>query len=216
MRILFVSGSSGGHLAPLVAVWRVIKEKNKKADCFFLCSTKKADAEFLTQEGVPFTTVPAPKKNLALPFSYVRNKRTAKKIIHSFKPDVVFSKGGSVSIPACRVAAKKKIPVVLHESDSVMGKANRHVAKFASAICLGFPPSDEQLGFRVNPVVTGNPVRPSVIGGNRKRGLEMTHLTGKKPILLIFGGSQGEASLNEAVVRNLNALLSFCDVIHIT
>ncbi|HVW66983.1 MAG TPA: UDP-N-acetylglucosamine--N-acetylmuramyl-(pentapeptide) pyrophosphoryl-undecaprenol N-acetylglucosamine transferase [Candidatus Peribacteraceae bacterium] len=216
MRALFVSGSSGGHLTPLVAVERALKKLSPKAQTHFLCSSKREDAEYLEHEGVAFTQSPRPKKNIFFPVTYLAAKRVARKTLKRFQPDVIFSKGGAVSVPLLRAAKKKGIPYVIHESDSVMGKANRMVAKDAAAICLGFPPSDEQRMFGVEPVVTGNPIRPEVTKGSRARGLKLTNLTGRKPVLLVMGGSQGAEALNEAVLMHIDKLLTFCDVVHLT
>ncbi len=216
MNILFVSGGSAGHLAPLIAVEKAVKAMKPKTKTFFLCSDKPSDADYLSHEGVPFSTLPIPKKNIFFPIQYVRNLRGAKKVLQEFKPDVVFSKGGAVSVPVCKAAYKAGIPVVIHESDSVMGKANAYVAKFASAICLGFSPSDDQLMFGTKPVVTGNPIRPDIAKGSKKRGLELTHFTGKHPVLLVLGGSQGATALNDAIIKNIDELLRICDIVHLT
>lgn len=216
MRMLFVSGGSVGHLAPLVAVEHAVKEASPKTKTLFVCSTKTSDADFLHGSGVPFVQIPSPKRSVLFPLHYLRASRAAKKIVKDFRPDIVFSKGGSVSIAVCRAAKKAGIPVIIHESDGVMGKANKYIARFASTICLGFPPSDDQLTFPVKPVVTGNPIRACVTGGNVRRGRNLTLLAGKKPVLLVLGGSQGAAAINDAVVRNLDALLDVCDVVHLT
>lgn len=216
MRILFVSGGSIGHLAPLVAVEKEAKKIDKKLQSHFLCSTKKEDAEYLRHEGVKFTQAPRPRKNLLLPVSYVRNRSVAKRVLKEFKPDVIFSKGGSISVPLCRAAKKRGIPVVIHESDSIMGKANAMIAPIATAICLGFPPSDEQRSFGVETIVTGNPVRGAVTKGNAKRARSLTHFAGKRPVLLVIGGSQGAQALNNAVVMHLEKLLQVCDIVHLT
>lgn len=216
MRILFVSGGSIGHLAPLVAVEREARSLDKSLKSHFLCSTKKEDAEYLEQEGVEFTQAPRPKKNVMLPVTYLRNRMIAKRVLKQFKPDIIFSKGGSISVPLCRAAKKKGVPIVIHESDSVMGKANKMIAPIASVICLGFPPSDEQRALGIEIVVTGNPVRAAVSKGSKKRGLDLAHFTGKRPVLLVIGGSQGAEAINEIVIMHLDELLKICDVIHLT
>lgn len=216
MRILFVSGGSGGHLTPLVAVERAAKDIDPKTKSHFLCSVKSADADYLRHEKVQFTQAPMPKKNIFLPITYLKNARIARRILKEFKPDVIFSKGGAVSVPLCKIAAKKKIPIVIHESDSVMGKANAMIAPLATAICLGFPPSDEQRSLGITPIVTGNPIRKAMTKGSRKRGLDLTHFTGKHPVLLVLGGSQGAEALNDAIRIHLKELLQVCDVVHIT
>ncbi len=216
MRILFVSGGSGGHLTPLIAVERAAKEIDPKTKSHFLCSVKASDASYLKHEKVSFTQAPLPRKNIMLPITYLKNRRVAKRVLETFKPDVIFSKGGAVSVPLCKLAHKKGIPIVIHESDSVMGKANKMIADFATAICLGFPPSDEQRSSGPAPIVTGNPIRKTMTKGSRKRGLDLAHLTGKHPVLLVLGGSQGAESLNDAIKLHAKELLPLCDIVHIT
>lgn len=216
MRALFVSGGSGGHLTPLVAVERALKEIDPKAKSHFLCSAKPADAVYLKHEKAAFTTAPIPRKSVMLPITWMRNARIARRVLREFKPDVIFSKGGAVSVPLCKIAHRKGIPIVIHESDSVMGKANKMIAPLATAICVGFPPSDEQRNLGSEPIVTGNPIRKVMTKGSRKRGLDLAHLTGKHPVLLVLGGSQGAESLNEAIKLHVKELLPFCDIVHLT
>lgn len=211
MRILYVSGGSAGHLAPLVAVERAVKALHPDAESSFLCSDRPEDAAYLRHERVTFSVVPRPRRSLSLPFSFLRNYVRSRRAIRTFKPDAVFSKGGAVSVPACLAARQAGIPVVLHESDAVMGRANRMVARWASAVCMGFPMTSG------NPVRhTGNPVRPNITTGSRDEGLRITGLAGKRPVLLVIGGSQGAEALNGAVREHIGELLAVCDVIHLT
>ncbi len=216
MKILFISGGSGGHLTPLIAVEQALKKLQPKAKTHFLCSLKPADSAYLTHEKVAFTQAPIPKKNYLLPITYLQNRRIAKKVLRDFKPDAIFSKGGAVSVPLCKLAKKRSIPIIIHESDSVMGKANKMIAKDASVICLGFPPSDEQRTPGVKTVVTGNPVRTSITKGKKKAGLDLAHLTGKHPVLLVLGGSQGAEAINDAIRYHIKELIPLCDIVHIT
>lgn len=216
MRVLFVSGGSGGHLTPLIAVERALKEMDPKTTSFFLCSAKPSDAMYLKHEKVPFATAPIPKKSLMLPVVWMRNAHIARRVLRTFKPDVIFSKGGAVSVPLCRIAHKKGIPIVIHESDSVMGNANKMIAPIATAICVGFPPSDEQRELGPTPIVTGNPIRKVMTKGSKKRGYDLAHLTGKHPVLLVYGGSQGAEALNNAIRLHIKELLPMCDIVHIT
>src|SRR5665213_3460356 len=115
MRILFVSGGSTGHLAPLVAVERAVKSIQPKTQTHFVCSMKREDAQYLTHEKVTFSQAPMPKKNFLFPVTYFKSRRAAKHILKTFRPDVIFSKGGAISVPLCRAAHRRHIPIVLHE-----------------------------------------------------------------------------------------------------
>lgn len=223
MRILYVSGGSAGHLAPLIAVERAMKESHPHAESVFVCSHIEDDISFLKKEGVHFQPLPLPRRPLYHPIQFVRSIRTARAIIETFKPDVIFSKGSIVSIPICFVAHRKNIPIVLHESDAVMGRANRLVARWATKVCTGFPIESKRKfsilnsQFSINPVVTtGNPIRPSVTSGSKAEGIRITKLSGKRPTLLVIGGSQGAQALNEAVYKHIDALLAHVDIVHVT
>lgn len=215
MRILYIGGGSGGHLAPLVAVERAVKEAEPTAEHLFVCTQTHDDAAFLQKANVRFQTLPLPRHPLRHPFLLIRSARAARAIIETYKPDVIFSKGGIVSIPLCFVAHQKKIPIVLHESDAVMGRANRVIARWASMICVGFP-MGRDVRFERPYTVTGNPVRPDVINGSRSKGLTITGLSGTRPILLVTGGSQGAQALNDAITENIDVLLAQVDIVHLT
>jgi UDP-N-acetylglucosamine--N-acetylmuramyl-(pentapeptide) pyrophosphoryl-undecaprenol N-acetylglucosamine transferase len=131
----------------------------------------------------------------------------------------------------CLVARVLGIPIVLHESDAVMGRANQLIARWARVICLGFPlenydlqianceltESQSQIVSRKSQIIfTGNPIRPEITKGSREEGLRMTGFSGKRPILLVIGGSQGAQAINESVWKLLPEILTTCDVVHIT
>lgn len=209
---LFVGGQSAGHLAPLVAVSHAVRELQPDAEVSFVCSDKPEDRAFLEAEGItPVATLPVPSGFTSLP-SLIRGRRQAKQVIDAVKPDVVFSKGSAVSVPVAMAAKSRGVPVVLHESDTVSGRSNTIVSKFAHTVCYGFPPDkmDERHVF------TGNPIRPDVMSGSRDEGLRLTGFTGTKPILLVMGGSQGAVAVNDAVLSVRDELLKMCDIIHLT
>ncbi|MBI3619483.1 UDP-N-acetylglucosamine--N-acetylmuramyl-(pentapeptide) pyrophosphoryl-undecaprenol N-acetylglucosamine transferase [Candidatus Peregrinibacteria bacterium] len=218
MKILLVGGGSVGHLAPLAAVWDAIKTKQSNAEALVICTRKEADADFLRHAGIPYRQIDDAKN----PLAFLRSIRKAQRTLNDFCPDVVFSKGGAVSVPVCIAAWLRKIPVVLHESDAVSGRANRFVARFVDVVCSGFPTANEVRNEKraneltSNSIVTGNPLRPEVTHGSRERGLAITGLTGVRPILLILGGSQGAETFNAFVRDHLDDLLKTMDIVHLT
>lgn len=214
MRILYVSGSSAGHLAPLVAVERAVRAIDPSAESLFVCSQTEEDASFLQNEGADFRALPLPRRPAYHPLNFLRSFSHAQSIIDTFKPDAVFSKGGIVSIPVCFAAHRKHIPIVLHESDAVMGKANRLVAKWATKICTGFTMQHSANDRRT--ITTGNPVRPGIADGSKEKGSSITGLRGNKPVLLVMGGSQGAQALNDAVTDAIDDLLEGVQIVHLT
>lgn len=235
MRILLVTGGSGGHLYPLVAVYRALTRLAPDADLTFVHSDRKEESDWLAHEKIPARTLPPIGRGWRMPFSLQRNARAAGHLLDEIRPDAVFTKGGSLGLALCRHAHARGIPVILHESDAVMGRGNRIVSKRADAICLGFEPADSDKRLAVSAkgdssdryplaasrssnrsVVTGNPVRPEITRGSREEGLKIAGFSGHKPVLLVAGGSQGAASINVAIAGQLDTLLRTVDIIHLT
>ena len=205
--ILFVGGGSIGHIAPAIAVWNAYHQKHPQSKAHFVCSTRPDDGAFLQKQNVAFTISNAPRLSLAYPLQFIRAMREAKRILVTQKPDCIFSKGGYVSIPLCAAAKKMGIPIILHESDAISGYANRIVSRWAQSVCTGFPSTH---------TFTGNPVRDAITKGIKKEGLRLTGFDGKKPIILVIGGSQGATALNSAIMHHADDLLLRADIIHIT
>lgn len=202
MRALFIAGGSGGHLMPLVAVMEELRILRPDIDLHVCCTARPDDQDVLRRRGIPFTVLPTLRRSLSLPLDLLRSIRLARAVLAAFRPDVVFSKGGATGLPIDYLAHRRGIPLILHESDAVMGRANRFAQKWADRVWMGFP--------------SMNPIRPEVLRGTRAEGLRITGFSGTRPILLVMGGSQGAAVFNEAVRDHLPPLLVLCDVIHIT
>lgn len=229
MTILFSAGGSIGHIAPCIAVWRQLEKLAPGSAVHFACSTMQDDVSFLQEERVPFTPLTARRVTaLMFPVAFVK----AWILLSSVKPDVILSKGGGVTVPIAIAAWMKRIPIVVHESDSVPGRATRLISKFAKVVCYGFADENEKLKmnsekslvavnsnfsfFIIHSVYSGNPLRTEIISGSRDQGLAITGFNGQKPILLVTGGSQGAQTFNEVVASKLEALLPLVDVIHLT
>lgn len=204
-----------------------MKERDPTAESIFLCSDRPDDAAYLKHERVTFQVLPRPRRSPLFPVQFMRNFLISRRALRVFKPDAVFSKGGAVSVPACLAARINGVPIVLHESDAVMGRANRMVARWAEAVCMGFPLAIGNQQLAVNKKTsryllpatryhTGNPIRPAVTQGKRTEGLRITGLSGERPILLVTGGSQGAEVFNAAIRKHIDRLLQTCDVIHLT
>ena len=241
-RILLVGGTSAGHLAPIVAAAEALEAIQPGITLSFVCSDKPSDAAFLKFENRSAHALPLPRRNLAFPFTFLRAFMRSFAILGAERPDVVFSKGSAVSVPLCYAARIRGIPVVLHESDAVMGKANRWIKIIAQKVCLGVDGADcgKRVARSTNNdhsyplsairyplsairslpstrfIITGNPVRSRILHGNKEEALRITGFSGTRPILLVMGGSQGAKAINEAVAKNLDAILETCDVIHLT
>ncbi len=212
-RVLFVGGGSIGHIAPSVAVARALRELKPDVSIHFVCSDRGSDALYIEKKGFSFSRLPAPRLSMRFPWQFFSAAKIAREFLRELRPSVIFSKGGYVSLPVCFAARGTGIPVILHESDAVQGYANRLAEHWSAHVCLGLRP---ERPLRRKEVFTGNPIDPEATRGSRTQGFSLTGLSPDRPILLVLGGSQGAQALNEAVTRHLSALLSLCQVVHLT
>lgn len=214
---LFVGGGTMGHLAPLLAVAEEFQTTNYSIH--FVCGMTSIEKSVLEEAKVSFSVLSTPKFPrgasfgwITFPFHFFFALISSFRIIQRVKPVLIFSKGGFISVPIALVAYWKKIPIALHESDAVTGMGNRLITKRAKKICHGFP---MQSGSSKD-IYTGNPVRAVVRKKVNGQGLMLTGFSGKRPIIMIIGGSQGAASINDFVSEHIDSLLSLGDIIHIT
>jgi UDP-N-acetylglucosamine--N-acetylmuramyl-(pentapeptide) pyrophosphoryl-undecaprenol N-acetylglucosamine transferase len=220
MRILFTGGGSGGHIFPILAIKKTFFEKGFS---FYYLGPDSFARENFTNQGIKTNFIQAGKLrryfSLEIPLDLLK---TFFGILQSFwylfliMPDVVFSKGGYGSFPIVFVARIYRIPVVLHESDSAPGLANRILARFAQKIILSFPGSETYFPkHKEKLVLIGNPIREELTQGDKIKGKEIFRIVSGKPIILILGGSQGAQKINEIVLYTLPRLLQLVEIIHI-
>lgn len=230
MKILLTGGGTGGHFYPLIAVAREIikitRERRILEPEIIFASDTPYDKKALNEENIKFLKLPAGK---------VRRYFSLLNITDAFKtffgvilgiikiyfemPDVIFSKGGYASMPALFAAKIFKIPLIIHESDSVPGKANIFSKNFAKKIAVSFPETadffqKEKVAF------TGNPVRKGVVGGNFLEARDIFNLESREenkffpPVILVIGGSQGAKKINDVLLEILPEFLKNYQVIH--
>jgi UDP-N-acetylglucosamine--N-acetylmuramyl-(pentapeptide) pyrophosphoryl-undecaprenol N-acetylglucosamine transferase len=130
-----------------------------------------------------------------------------------FMPNVVFSKGGYGSVPVVLAAWVYRIPVIIHESDSVPGLANKFCARFSQRIAISFTETTKYFPEQKT-ALTGNPVRAGLFGGSREGAQKVFGLSGQKSVILILGGSQGAQTINDLVFTSLFLLTQRCEIIH--
>ena len=215
--IVLTGGGTAGHCVPHLAILPYLKNDFDKI--YYIGSTNGLEKNIVENANIEFFSVPCVKlnrslsfDNLTIPFKLAYSIKKAGKILDKLKPDVVFSKGGYVSIPTVIASYKRKIPVISHESDYSMGLANRISARYVRRILTSFPDT-EKLNAKCKYV--GIPIRRELFNVDKTKALESFNLDGKKPILLITGGSQGALTINNVVRSSLPQLLSTFDIIHI-
>jgi UDP-N-acetylglucosamine--N-acetylmuramyl-(pentapeptide) pyrophosphoryl-undecaprenol N-acetylglucosamine transferase len=220
--IVLTGGGTAGHVLPHVALIPSLKASFDAIH--YIGSTKASEREIIEREGIPFYPLEcvklrrsiAPKslgKNLMIPFGFVRSLRQAGKHLDSIKPDIVFSKGGFVALPVVMAAARRKIPVIAHESDMTLGLANRLSVKSCVKICTTFKQTATKSGSEKF-IYTGSPIRPKIYHGDPNT-VTRRHQMPQKPNLLVIGGSSGAQTINHAVQGAAEILAKSFNIVHI-
>ena len=218
-RIILTGGGTAGHVTPNLALLPALYERHFEVR--YIGSKAGMEKDLVAKAGVPYDGISTGKlrryfdlKNFTDPFRVIKGFSEAKKLLKTNRPDVIFSKGGFVSVPVVLAAKQLKIPVIIHESDMTPGLANRISIPAASKVCCNFPETAKALP-KGKAVVTGCPIRRELLTGSREKGLAFTGLPGEKPTLLIIGGSLGSVAVNRAVRSVLPELLKDFEVVHL-
>ncbi len=217
-RIVFTGGGTAGHVTPNIALIQRLLDAGW--DIHYIGTANGMERDLIANvEGVSYHVISSGKlrryhswQNLLDPFRVLKGIGQSKRIIKELRPDVVFSKGGFVSVPV--VMAAGKTPVIAHESDYTPGLSNRLASHFSDRILVTF---EDTLAYvpTAKGVFTGTPIRPALYQGDKKRALAFTGLSGNKPVLLAMGGSQGAQRLNELLREALPALTKTFDIVHL-
>ena len=218
-RIILTGGGTAGHVTPNIALLPRLKELNY--DIHYIGSYNGIEKELIEQFGIPYHGISSGKlrryfslQNFTDPFRVVKGFGEAKKLIKLLEPDVIFSKGGFVSVPVVMAGKKCKVPTIIHESDMTPGLANKLSIPSATKVCCNFPETVAHLPAD-KAVLTGSPIRQELLSGDKAKALEFTGLTSDKPVILVIGGSLGAVAVNNAVRSVLPELLKDFQVIHL-
>ena len=218
-RIILTGGGTAGHVTPNIALLPRLKEL--QYDIHYIGSYNGIEKELIEQFGIPYHGISSGKlrryfslQNFTDPFRVVKGFGEAKKLIKLLEPDVIFSKGGFVSVPVVMAGRKCKVPTIIHESDMTPGLANKLSIPSATKVCCNFPETVAHLPAD-KAVLTGSPIRQELLSGDKAKALEFTGLTSDKPVILVIGGSLGAVAVNNAVRSVLPELLKDFQVIHL-
>ena len=210
-KIDLTGGGTAGHVTPNIALIPALKEAGYEVA--YVGSYNGIEKTLMGDLGIPYTGIATGKfrryldiKNFTDPFRIMKGFGEAKKYLKQYKPDVVFSKGGFVSVPVVRAAASLGIPCIIHESDMSPGLANKLCYGSASVICCNFPETVSSLPQK-KAVLTGTPIRAELFTGDAEKGRELCGFTDDKPVLMVTGGSLGAVTVNQAVRDALPVLL---------
>ncbi len=218
-RIILTGGGTAGHVTPNMALIPELKKAG--FDIHYIGSYEGIEKKLIEDMQIPYHGISSGKlrryfdlKNFSDPFRVVKGYGEASRLIKSLKPDVVFSKGGFVSVPVVMAAKHHKVPAIIHESDMTPGLANKLAIPCATKVCCNFPETIQYLP-EGKAVLTGTPIRKELFDGDATQGLTFCGFTASKPVVLVIGGSTGSVVVNEAVRGCLDTLLTKFQVIHI-
>ena len=218
-RIILTGGGTAGHVTPNIALIPKLRELGY--DIQYIGSYNGIEKELIEPFGIPYHGISSGKlrryfslQNFTDPFRVIKGFGEARKLIKSLKPDVIFSKGGFVSVPVVLAGKRCKVPVIIHESDMTPGLANKLAIPSAVKVCCNFPETLDALP-EGKAVLTGSPIRQELLTGDKDAARKMCGFTDEKPVILVIGGSLGAVAVNEAVRAALPELLKQFQIIHL-
>lgn len=218
-RIILTGGGTAGHVTPNIALLPRLKELNY--DIHYIGSHNGIERRLIEEFDIPYYGISSGKfrryfdiKNFTDPVKVLKGYTEAKALMKKLKPDVLFSKGGFVSVPVVLAAKSRKIPSIIHESDMTPGLANKICIPSAYKVCCNFPETMNYLP-QGKAVLTGSPIRKELLAGNKIKALDFCGFTANKPVILIIGGSLGATAVNKAIRNILPELLKKYQVIHL-
>ena len=218
-RILLTGGGTAGHVTPNIALLPRLRELGY--DISYMGSYDGIEKKLITEFQIPYYGISSGKlrryfdlKNFSDPFKVLKGYGEAVRTMKKLKPDVVFSKGGFVSVPVVLAAKHCKVPCIIHESDMTPGLANKLAIPAAWKVCCNFPETLQYLP-KDKAVLSGSPIRQELLHGDALAARRFTGFADDKPVILVMGGSLGAAAVNEAVRKILPTLLKDFHVIHL-
>lgn len=227
MRILLSGGGTGGHVMPILALISELKShfqgQGEKIEFLWLGSKTGPEKDFAQKNNIPYKAVACGKlrrywswQNFVDIFKIPIGIVQALFIISKFQPHILFGKGGFVSIPSVIACWFFRVPSLIHESDIVLGLANKLLLPFVTKIAVTFAQTKTELKrYKQKVCITGNPIRNEILSGSKKRGYRVLGLEYTKPTILVLGGSQGAQKINKVLLEALPHLLQRYQIIHL-
>lgn len=218
-KIVLTGGGTAGHVTPNIALLPALREAGYEIT--YMGSYDGIEKRLIGDFDIPYVGISTGKfrryldpRNFTDPFRVAKGFLQAKRFLKDYMPDVLFSKGGFVSVPVVRAAASLRIPCIIHESDMTPGLANKLCISAAKKVCCNFPETMKLLPEN-KAVLTGSPIRAELSRGNKLAGLDMCGFSANTPVIMVIGGSLGAANVNKAVRDALPKLLEDFQVVHL-
>lgn len=211
MRAIIAAAGTGGHINPGLAIANKIMEKEKDSSIIFIGTNRGLETDLVPRSGYSLKTINAHGlerkitiQNIKNLFETYKSIKEAKEIIKEFNPDILIGTGGYICVPTVIAAKKLGIPVILHESNAFPGIAVKLFKNKADKILVGFKDAKERLDNKENVIVTGNPIKIKKIDYTESQKEKIKTDLGlalDKPVVLVFGGSQGAQSINRSFIE---------------
>lgn len=217
--LVFTGGGTAGHVTPNLALIHVLSSDYAIE---YIGSKTGVERKLIEDEGISYHAVQSGKlrrhfslKTALTPFKLLLGIIQSYSLIRKLKPKLVFSKGGFVALPVVIGAWLNRVPVIAHESDLSPGLANKLSFPFVSTVCVTFDAGKNYFKHADKVKVTGTPIRPELLQGNRDAGLTQCGFNTDKPCVLVIGGSQGAEILNTCIREQLDDLSTRFNIIHL-
>ncbi len=217
-KIILTGGGTAGHVTPNIALLPRLRKAG--FDISYIGSYNGIEKQLMEEQQIPYYAISSGKlrryfdiKNFSDPFKVVKGLGQSFRLMRKLKPDIVFSKGGFVSVPVILAAKFCHIPSIIHESDLTPGLANKIAIPHAVKVCCNFPETMKYLP-EGKAVLTGSPIRSELLSGNKENARKLCGFHKEKPVLFIIGGSSGSKFINDTVRSLLPELLKTFQIIH--
>ncbi len=231
LRIIVTGGGTGGHTYPALTTIRTLRAEFGRTgpplQFLWVGVATGLEARICREQRIPFRAIttgklrrsPTPRelaRNVVDAFRIPFGVLQAFGIVARYRPDVVLSTGGYVCVPIGMAAWVLRRPLVMHEQTAALGLANRILARLATRVLVSHESSVGHLPARARPraVVTGNPIRPEVLAGDRERGMAAYGQDPQPPLVLVTGGATGALQVNTLVAGILPDVLPYCHMLH--
>ncbi|WP_113703128.1 UDP-N-acetylglucosamine--N-acetylmuramyl-(pentapeptide) pyrophosphoryl-undecaprenol N-acetylglucosamine transferase [Nonomuraea lactucae] len=227
LRLLITGGGTGGHTYPALTTLSAVQRRQVPHDVLWVGTANGLEARITTEHGIPFKAITTGKLRRRPNLRELRTNiadlfripvGVVQAVVHAarYLPDVVLSTGGYVAVPIGVAAKLIRRPLVMHEQTTVVGLANRILARLATRIALSHESSLEHLPAkaRARAVVTGNPIRPELLRGDGAAAYDLFGLTFEVPLIYVTGGAMGSRQINTLIAENLHRLLPHAQVVH--
>ncbi|HLC38551.1 MAG TPA: undecaprenyldiphospho-muramoylpentapeptide beta-N-acetylglucosaminyltransferase [Patescibacteria group bacterium] len=222
-KIVLTGGGTAGHIRPTLSVADEIKKIDPEIEFIYIGLKSGMEAKIVSGTDFKFYGIHAGKikrywsgSNFLTPLVVILGFFESLSILLREKPQAIFAKGGYVTVPVAMAGWFLKIPILIHESDSVMGLSNKFLSRLAKKVATVFPASSYSKKIQPKIIWSGLPIKKEILNLQKNKAYQIFGLSDQIPITLVFGGSQGSFRINELILKNLKKLLSITQILHFT